>query len=205
MLKHFSKLNTLYLIILSLILFLVIGYSLEYVQIFDDFIYNLIGLNSFLTPLMYFISFLFNVSIAPILSVLAMGILVYYKKIREAVIFTILVSFGAIVDLFMKNVFVRERPLGGLLAATDGSFPSGHTFFALIFFLSVSLCFGDFFREKNKMKFYLACIFSALLVGFSRIYLKMHWFSDVLAGFALGIFSFSFILFFVKYFLERKN
>lgn len=94
-----------------------------------------------------------------------------------------------ILMLFLKQLFRRRRPLAPLLTAVRGlSFPSGHaimavTFYGLIIYIIQKL-------NNNSVGFFLLIfllIVLILLIGFSRVYLRVHYASDVLAGFIIGL------------------
>jgi undecaprenyl-diphosphatase len=89
----------------------------------------------------------------------------------------------------LKHVFQRQRPLDPLMEKLNGfSFPSGHSFSAFTFF-------GLMIYVVWKLKINLAWrwiasivfFFSACLIAFSRVYLHMHFASDVIAGFCLCV------------------
>lgn len=135
-------------------------------------------------------------------------LLLFFIKSRK-VGFTLLlgVFFTLIInDLILKNIFDRTRPFndpilveqlvsvvnnGGKvygITPTSSSFPSGHTFTAFY-------CFGGilslFLFDKENKKVYLAPLIFfgifAFLMGFSRVLLSHHYFTDVLCGGILGI------------------
>lgn len=93
----------------------------------------------------------------------------------------------------LKQIFRRQRPQGiQLLTAVDFSFPSGH---AMITMASVSLLIYFVIRFiKNKKVAYLLSVILfiyALLIGISRIYLGVHYFSDVIVGWIIaGVWAF---------------
>jgi len=99
------------------------------------------------------------------------------------------ISLSSLVLMFLlKYLFQRKRPLSPLLKAAKGlSFPSGHaimsvTFYGLLLYIlpqSVSI---------DWLKFALATFLVVLIVviGYSRVYLRVHYASDVLAGFIIG-------------------
>lgn len=100
------------------------------------------------------------------------------------------VGVGEIFLWVVKNVVDRPRPplTNALLPAEGFSFPSGHAFIAVSFY---GLLFYFFWRAAGKGKLRRAAIIVAgllviLAIGFSRIYLGVHWPSDVLASFASG-------------------
>lgn len=87
----------------------------------------------------------------------------------------------------LKNVFERSRPAGEALTIASGfSLPSGHAMVSMAFygFLAALLL-----RQKNssRARWGATLLFVwVILIGFSRIYLNVHYLSDVLAGFILG-------------------
>ncbi|MGZ8516427.1 MAG: phosphatase PAP2 family protein [Chitinophagaceae bacterium] len=90
--------------------------------------------------------------------------------------------------ILLKSLFQRPRPLSPLLKAAKGlSFPSGHaimavTFYGLLLYILLHTVDVDWLR-------YLLTILLVLLIimiGYSRVYLRVHYASDVLAGFIIG-------------------
>jgi undecaprenyl-diphosphatase len=90
--------------------------------------------------------------------------------------------------LLLKRLFQRKRPLSPLLKAAKGlSFPSGHaimsvTFYGLLVYM-LQLSITDVFLK------YLVTVLIVLLIGvigYSRIYLRVHYTSDVIAGLLIG-------------------
>jgi membrane-associated phospholipid phosphatase len=96
---------------------------------------------------------------------------------------------SALIMLFLKDTFQRPRPLIPLLEPVEGlSFPSGHAFCSMTFFGLLI-----YFVWKHWKNVYARYIVSFLLlitifmIGLSRVYLRVHHASDVLAGFCLGL------------------
>jgi undecaprenyl-diphosphatase len=95
----------------------------------------------------------------------------------------------AVLNLGLKHAFGRDRPSfrDPIIDEATHSFPSGHsmgsviTFGLLAYFLLLALS-----DRREKVAVVLAAGTLALLVGFSRIYLGAHYFSDVVGGFAIG-------------------
>jgi|SRR3989338_9713020 len=87
----------------------------------------------------------------------------------------------------LKEIFHRGRPVGALVAETSSSFPSAHSvisiaFYAFIFYLLAKNSKSDFSKYLLISAIFLIPIF----LGFSRLYLGVHYLSDVLAGYAIG-------------------
>ena len=107
------------------------------------------------------------------------------KKLGEIVAFTVFTSY--LFNNSLKDLFRFERPIGkeGLRTlrtetATGYSFPSGHAQGSAALMGSLSL-------YLRKRSFYLLSTVTILLVGFSRLYLGVHYPKDVLAGIVLGL------------------
>lgn len=111
------------------------------------------------------------------------------KHKKDAFIFAFIFFFGIALNLLLKDMFHRPRPLYAPLAhETSYSFPSGHAMNSLVFYMS--LAYFIFHHTKNKkMGIILACIFGILVfcIGISRVYLGVHYPSDVVAGYAAGL------------------
>lgn len=89
----------------------------------------------------------------------------------------------------LKNVFNRVRPAVPLLEEARGlSFPSGHALMSVTFYgLLIYAVYHLWKNRTAKWSMIIFLIVLIILIGFSRIYLRVHYTSDVLAGFAMGI------------------
>ena len=89
----------------------------------------------------------------------------------------------------MKHIFLRARPDTALHLVTQGgySFPSGHSVTSAIFYgLLIYLLNRHCKNEKLKKILGAVCGFLALAIGPSRLYVGVHWPTDVLAGWCIG-------------------
>jgi len=98
------------------------------------------------------------------------------------------VALGSItLNLVLKQFFYRPRPMLPLVEASGLSFPSGHSMVAASFYgLLIYLAWK---HVKNPvLRYFLIGFLTAfvIVIGFSRIYLRVHYATDVLAGFAAG-------------------
>jgi undecaprenyl-diphosphatase len=126
---------------------------------------------------------------AIILGAIALAILLLQKKIRQALFLVIAMGAGFVIREIAKMLVHRARPEIGVIPETGFSFPSGHATMAVLFFGLVIYLFKDDFKSIVGRKIFIAvCVIVALLVSYSRLYLEVHWLSDVLAGIVLGIF-----------------
>lgn len=148
-----------------------------------------------LNKLMTLISAVFSPEILLALT-LAAAVYYYAKKhwYRAALIFFSSAG-GAALGAALKNLIARPRPSGGLVEEIGYSFPSQHANLAMIFFSLMILLSGEKIK-KNWLKnlFMAGNLALILLVGFSRFYLKVHYPSDVIAGYALGLFWFTLLI-----------
>ena len=89
----------------------------------------------------------------------------------------------------MKHIFLRARPDAALHLVEQGgfSFPSGHSVTSVIFYgLSIYLLSKHCKNQRLRKVLTVICGFLALSIGPSRIYVGVHWPTDVLAGWCIG-------------------
>ncbi|CFX98384.1 Phosphatidic acid phosphatase type 2/haloperoxidase [Syntrophomonas zehnderi OL-4] len=111
----------------------------------------------------------------------------WQKRWWEA-LFSISSLFSAWVLMgFLKNIIARPRPLGeALTIATGFSFPSGHAMLSLAFYGFLALVVSGDCPPKYRSLIRVGFSVLILIIGFSRVYLNVHYTSDVLAGYILG-------------------
>jgi len=139
--------------------------------------------------IMLLITSIMSLQGAIMLSAIAFSVLLSQKKARQA--WFLVISLVACYVFWESAKFLvqRLRPEIRLAAASGFSFPSGHAATAAVFFGLMIYLFKDEFKSViGKRIFIVVCAIIALLVSYSRIYLGVHWLSDVLAGIALGVF-----------------
>jgi len=100
------------------------------------------------------------------------------------------IALSSLVLMFLlKYLFRRKRPLAPLLSAARGlSFPSGHAIMAVTFY-GLIIYIINHSLSSIPLRYILTALLIILiiLIGFSRVYLRVHYASDVLAGFIIGI------------------
>ncbi|HUQ96125.1 MAG TPA: phosphatase PAP2 family protein, partial [Chitinophagaceae bacterium] len=106
----------------------------------------------------------------------------YSIKIPTIAISSLLLMFG------LKHLFARQRPTNQLLEeATNYSFPSGHALMSVTFYgLLAYIVWHSVKNRPAKWTLIVLLILWILLIGISRVYLRRHYYSDVMAGFATG-------------------
>lgn len=117
----------------------------------------------------------------------------YFLLVRHQNWFSIRIATIALSSLLLmfllKYLFRRKRPLSPLLKAAKGlSFPSGHAIMAVTFY-GLLLYIFLYTIEIGWLKYLLVFLLLILiiLIGSSRVYLRVHYASDVLAGFIIGL------------------
>ncbi|MBU1129654.1 MAG: phosphatase PAP2 family protein [Nanoarchaeota archaeon] len=139
-----------------------------------------------------------------IIALIFAGMFFLNKKKKNSFVILSALGSGFVLEKIIKFLFDRTRPGIQLIQDLENSFPSGHSVFAIILFSLIIYFYKD--KTKNvfrKCLFILVNVLLILLVGFSRIYTNLHWFTDVVAGFALGLFVFNVVLFYF-YKMKRK-
>jgi undecaprenyl-diphosphatase len=104
---------------------------------------------------------------------------------------TLAATFGGalILELVLKLAFHRPRPVPffDLPRPASFSFPSGHSLFSFCFFVGVAAFVSPRLAWHAKLLMWAAAVLLVGGIGFSRIYLGVHYPTDVLAGYAAGI------------------
>lgn len=110
------------------------------------------------------------------------------RRPDKAFILTVCLGGAGLLNFLLKHLFERSRPdILRIITETGYSFPSGHAMGALCFYgiAAFFLCLR-LERPKYKLLLSLFAAFYILLIGLSRIYLGVHYPSDVLAGYIAG-------------------
>lgn len=132
-------------------------------------------------------------------------LLIVKKKIKYNFILWLSAGGGVATAYILKFAFERVRPIGGLIQETSSSFPSLHAIVSISFYFLLAYLMA---REiKNSILKYSAIIVGVafvLLLGFSRLYLGVHYLSDVLVGYAIGDIWFLIGVYGLK-FINRKK
>jgi undecaprenyl-diphosphatase len=145
------------------------------------------------TPLrnsiMLFITFLGNYQfLVPANLLLILFFIVRKKKNLARLVFFIAIT-GLGLKLALKALFARPRPDNPIIEGINNfGYPSGHALMGVAFYGLILLLYTEIFSTIFwRRVLCVICILLILLIGFSRLYLRVHYPTDVLAGYCLGI------------------
>lgn len=175
--------------------------------IFDDRVYKIVySIASYgMTKVMIFISNLGNPIALAIISIIAIIILLRKKDTICWKVLIINLIALVIMNLLLKDSFARQRPdINRLVVESGYSFPSGHAMISTGFYgYLIYLVFNSI---KNKSRYLFSFLIGALIIAIciSRIYLGVHYASDVIAGIFAGLSIVSVSCTVLKYIKEHK-
>jgi membrane-associated phospholipid phosphatase len=141
-----------------------------------------------LTRVMQAFSFLGSVGTVSVLCVVILGAFLYFHRSRLAALLGItMVCMGAL-DEALKLAFRRPRPVAYFGPTPNSySFPSGHAFGSVCFYGVLAAILATRVRgTAAKWSVWTVAILLMAMIGFSRIYLGVHYPSDVIAGYCAG-------------------
>src|SRR3989338_7529834 len=162
--------------------------------------------HSWLTSIFIFISLISSTKsyfiIVPIVAAFF-----YFKNYRKEAFFTFFVVLGNIFNPIIKNIVNRARPTGDIVnileTKTNSSFPSGHAMGAIILYgFLIYLVWKLPFQHKKFITTILVSFI--ILVGISRIYLGVHWPTDIIGAYIIGFIWLIFGIYTYKKFKNKK-
>jgi undecaprenyl-diphosphatase len=125
-----------------------------------------------------------------LVTALVVGFLLVERKWRSAVLILVAIAGGTLSSTVLKLTFNRPRPdvVAHLVHVSSTSFPSGHSLIAAVIYPTLGALLASLsVNRRTKLYYLLSAVFIMLLVGASRMYLGVHYPSDVLAGLSLGL------------------
>ncbi|MBE3569675.1 MAG: phosphatase PAP2 family protein [Bacillales bacterium] len=143
-------------------------------------------------------------------SVVIVSLLLWLKKEwLYALFFALTVSLGTEFNHLLKQIFERKRPdIQPLIHEKGFSFPSGHSMASFVMYGALAYLLFELLEHRHAKRFgaVMACLF-ILLIGTSRIYLGVHYPSDVIGGYAAAAIwlIFSLLIFHLVEFILKKK
>ena len=187
---------------IALLLFMILGYTVkfysEHLEVFDSRIQTVIrgNLPQEVTVFFRSLTILGNTTTFVFVLLVAVLYLYFVKKWRvEGLFLALSGTVSGLLIVATKGLYARVRPaIEHLVVAQGFSFPSGHSAGSMMIYGFMLIIAHQRFTSKPIRLlvegFFLALIF---LIGLSRIYLGVHYPTDVLAGFLLGFACLQFI------------
>lgn len=130
-----------------------------------------------------------GVTVMVLVSVVGVAAFLLHRRPRHAAILAATVLLADISSEGLKHLYGRPRP--GLVPhgayVYSASFPSGHSTLSAATFLTLAMLIASLEPQRGvKAMVYVLGMLLVIAIGFSRVYLGVHWPSDVLAGWSLG-------------------
>ncbi|RLQ95254.1 phosphatase PAP2 family protein [Falsibacillus albus] len=186
-----------FLIVLGMISFFTWGffeiaddYQDQEIRHFDSIIIEGIQnhVSPFWTHIMLGVTLLGSVKWIVILTSMTVMLLFLFKHRLLAVYVAVSISCGGLFNWLLKWIFKRERPdIEPIIQEQGYSFPSGHSMGSFIFYGTLAFILFKLYKQKwAKIFGALLAIFLVFFIGISRIYLGVHYPSDIVGGFTAG-------------------
>lgn len=190
-----TKIKKTYFIICPLLILITIITSkviLKKELIMDHFAYDILVKqlrNPTLTTIMKWITKLSDVATILILAFLTT--IIFYKYIKNkkaAYAIPINITAMTLLNQMIKFLIKRNRPINKLIKISGYSFPSGHAMISAAFYGTLSYLINLYIKNKILKTILIGInIIIIILIGISRIYLGVHYLSDVLVGYSISI------------------
>lgn len=167
----------------------------------DNSIYNIIisSKSDAMTMFMTIITMMCNTEFI-IVATLLLVLLIKNKKIGGMIASNVVLC--SVINTIIKHIFLRPRPVGIKLIEQGGySFPSGHSMMAVAFYgLLIYIIWNTKWRNVWKIFTTTLLVILILLIGISRIYVGVHFASDVIAGLSISL---SYLIIFIELIYKR--
>lgn len=186
-------LPSLILALTTLMLFVLIALAISYTQWFDALNqqtseFFVLLRNPFYDPAVVIITMLGDPKLLYVSFPIFVSLLLFRGYYAAAIHISLAGIATSLITHGLKDYFAIARPDLVVNAPLSSAFPSGHTSGAVVFLGLLAAFIAQEVVQKKRWLIYSLCSIPMLLVGLSRLYLGVHWVSDILGGVLLGLF-----------------
>jgi undecaprenyl-diphosphatase len=144
---------------------------------------------AWLTQVAIDVSALGGATVITLMSLLVSGLLLLRGRWRRVALLAATITGGHLLSTILKTLYGRERPdvVPHLSHVDSASFPSGHSLSSSVIYLTMGALLAQNLTRRREKLYLMAVAFGlTFLIGLSRIFLGVHYPSDVIAGWAAG-------------------
>ena len=140
-----------------------------------------------------------------VLLIIIFLLLIIFKNKKFGLFLSLDVFFGVVINQIIKFIVARQRPVGYMLIDETGySFPSAHSMISMIFYgFLMYILYVNIKSKKLKKSLVVLMSILIILIALTRVYLGVHYPSDILAGLALGYIHLIFYVNIVKKYMFK--
>lgn len=161
----------------------------DYVVALDNWVIDFVNSNIVNDRFTNFIIFLTNFGGVFVFAIFLVIFFFLLSNKRISCLMSINLLIAYVLSVIFKNIFRRDRPLLMLVEKpSDFSFPSGHSMCSIVFYGFLIYIVNKFIKNvyiRKVINIFLVLLM--FLIPFSRLYLGVHFFTDVVAGVILGV------------------
>lgn len=146
-------------------------------------------------------------TVLTIITAIVVSYLLVVRKWSTAAFVAIAIAGGGAANELLKSTFLRARPdvVAHLTVSYSTSFPSGHAMNSALTYLTLAALLARTQRSRRVRVFLIVvAVVLTLAVGFSRVYLGVHWPTDVIAGWCVGA-TWALMFALAAHALQRRN
>lgn len=142
-----------------------------------------------LTDVMKLFTFIGSTKTVLVISLITLGLLLYFRQKAQTLLFLIVIGGTAALNLVLKLFFHRARPdLNRLIEISGYSFPSGHTMMATSLYIILAFILWRNAKNSGRILYIIGALFMIGMICVSRIYLGVHYPSDIVGGITVSTF-----------------
>jgi len=146
-------------------------------------------------------------AVLTLMTAIVIGFLIVDEKRAAALFVLASVAGGTLLSAILKLVFARPRPdvVPHLVAVSSASFPSGHAMLSAVTYLTLGVLLARV-EARRRLRIYVLslAVFLTMSIGVTRVFLGVHWPTDVLAGWCVGT-AWATLCWFIAIWLQQRG